>query len=98
MEWNGLGPGFMLSPTQPFSQADKQQLLKGIPEVLWGEPMATPIEPVPNTSEESGGGAWPSRYEYKQKRKRQAILDDDEELIRLIAMALPEIIKRYQDG
>lgn len=40
MEWEGLESGFMLSPTGSFNQADRQQLIWGIPEVLWTTPGA----------------------------------------------------------
>ena len=38
------------------------------------------------------GGTWAGRKTYRDKR-RQDILDDDEDLLRLIEAAMPEIMK-----
>ncbi len=60
------------------------------------EPPAPDLEPRP--PEPSHGAAeWASRESIKNKKKRKAILDDDEELMRIIAMALPEIIQKYRN-
>jgi hypothetical protein len=99
MEWEGMESGFMLSATDPFSQGDKQQLIWGIPEVLWGDPVDPGPAPDPNPqspSSQGGGAVWPGPESYKKKRKKQSILDDDEDLMRIIAMALPELIQRYR--
>ena len=42
----------------------------------------------------TGSSKWPTRQDYKDKRKR--ILDDDEDFINLIKLSLPEIIKRLR--
>ena len=50
---------------------------------------------VVNQREPASGGTgsskWPSRQDYKDKRKR--MLDDDEDFLNLIKSALPEIMK-----
>lgn len=97
MEWcQGYEPGFMLSETTPFSQGDKQQLIWGVPEVLWDEasaPAPAPA-PAPATAEPSAGAAgWPSHLEYK--KRKQAVLEEDQEIMELITKALPELLRRY---
>jgi len=61
-------------------------------EVGTGAPPA--VEPNPNQIEPVAGGTggtWPTRRDYK--KKRQAILDDEQDFLDLIELAMPEIIK-----
>lgn len=99
MEWEGLESGFMLSATTPFSQGDKQQLIWGIPEVLWSEasaPTPTPAPVTDITPEGAGGAGYRAYYDRVQQKKRQAIIQEEEEIMRMVAMAFPELIKHYR--
>jgi len=53
--------------------------------------VVTPNEPQREPVE--GGGGWPGHGIYKKKRHEKAILQDDEDLMRIIQEALPAILK-----
>lgn len=98
MEWcQSYEPGFMLTETTPFSQADKQQLIWGIPEVLWDDVAPAPAPAPAAVTEDTGGGSggsWPSLYE--QNRKRRKLIEEDDQLIMdMISQSLTEIMKYY---
>lgn len=96
MEWCQVWePGLPLSPGA-LGQDDKQQLLWGYPGVLWGEAVAPAPTPAPQIETGGGGGfQWPGHQYFKDKREAKAILQDDEDFMRLIEEALPKILKDY---
>ena len=63
-------------------------------DCVWYEPGCAVAVSTP-TPESQGGGA--VGWSYHKKRK-QKLLQDDEEIFIMIAMALPELIRRYPVG
>jgi len=53
----------------------------------------TAVEIEPQREPVEGGGGWPGHGIYKKKRREKAILQDDEDLMRIIQEALPAILK-----
>lgn len=96
MDWESESePGMLFSVTS-FDTDIQQGLIWGIPEVSWSSVVTPAVEPNP-AEPSSGAMGWSSREFYNQANKKRAILKDDEEMMRLIAMALPELLKRYYD-
>ncbi len=52
--------------------------------ILPNEPQREPVE---------SGGAWPKHHDIRKRRNEKAILEDDEDLMRIIREALPVILK-----
>ena len=58
-----------------------------------GTPSTPDVEVEVIRNVDGGGGNWPSKQDYKLKKKMQAILEDDEEVLSIIQAAMPQILK-----
>ena len=71
-------------------------------DCVWFEDHCEVAAPAPAPAlavVETGGGVSSDWKRYADKRrKRKQLQEDDEEIMRMIQMAMPEIIKEYFDG
>lgn len=64
-------------------------------DCVWYEPHCAVAAPAPAPSSAEGGGAYGWSY---HKIRKDKLIKDDEEIMQMIALALPELIRRYRDG
>lgn len=65
-------------------------------DCVWYEPGCAVTAVPPNEAQREpvfgGAGGWPTKQDYRNKRLRKQILQDDEDFMRIIQEALPAIL------